>query len=57
MTCSLERTRLQLINSTPYDRIASLTLASKSNENSPRHRSSLLTPTNHEHGKIEKNKL
>jgi len=49
MTSSLECT--QLINSHNNDRIGSLLLSSKSNENSPRHHTSLLTPTNHEESK------
>ena len=47
MTCSLERTRKQqLINSSNNDRIGSLVLSTKSNEHSPRHQHSSLTPTN-----------
>ncbi|CAF1070974.1 unnamed protein product [Adineta steineri] len=48
MTSSLEHTRQPLINSTNNDRIISLTLSSRSNENSPKRHQSLLTPTNHE---------
>ncbi|CAF3809984.1 unnamed protein product [Adineta steineri] len=48
MISSLERTRKQFINSNDDDRTNSLMLSSKSNEHSPKHRSSLLTPTNHE---------
>jgi hypothetical protein len=56
MTCSLERTRKQLVNSSHNDRIGSLVLSSKSNEHSPRHRTSLLTPTNCEQSKINYSK-
>ncbi|UJR10556.1 hypothetical protein I4U23_014756 [Adineta vaga] len=48
MTSSLERTRPPLINQINNDRIVSLTLSSRSNENSPKHYQSLLTPTNNE---------
>ncbi|CAF0785219.1 unnamed protein product [Rotaria sordida] len=48
MTSSLERTRKQLVNNSINDRAGSLVLSTKSNEHSPRHQSSLLTPTNHE---------
>ncbi len=51
MTSSLERTRQPLVNHINNDRIISLTLSSKSNEHSPKHRQSLLTPTNHEQSK------
>jgi hypothetical protein len=51
MTSSLERTRQPLVNHINNDRIVSLTLSSKSNEHSPKHRQSLLTPTNHEQSK------
>jgi hypothetical protein len=50
MTCSLEHTRQPLINSINNDRIGSLTLSSKSNDHSPKHHHSLLTPTNHQQG-------
>ncbi len=54
MTSSIDHT--QLINSTHNNRIGSLVLTSKSNEHSPRHNTSLLTPTNHEQSKIRKMK-
>jgi hypothetical protein len=53
MTCSLERTRKPLINSSNNDRISSLVLSTKSNEHSPRRQSSSLTPTNTEQSKID----
>ena len=52
MTCSLERSRKQLMNSSNNDRVGSLVFSSRSNEHSPRH-TSLLTPTNYEQGKID----
>ncbi|CAF4568808.1 unnamed protein product [Rotaria socialis] len=48
MTSSFERSRRQLINSSVNDRGGSLVLSSKSNEHSPRHQSTTLTPTNPE---------
>ncbi|CAF2393123.1 unnamed protein product [Rotaria sp. Silwood2] len=48
MTSSLERTRKQLLTNSINDRVGSLLLSSKSNEHSPQHQSSMLTPTNHE---------
>ncbi|CAF4603583.1 unnamed protein product [Rotaria sp. Silwood1] len=48
MTSSLERTHKQLLTNSVNDRAGSLVLSSKSNEHSPRHQSSILTPTNHE---------
>ncbi|CAF0947926.1 unnamed protein product [Adineta ricciae] len=48
ITSSLERTRPPLINQLNNDRIVSLTLASRSNENSPKRYQSSLTPTNNE---------
>jgi hypothetical protein len=52
MTSSLERTRQPLINSINNNRITSLNLSSKSNEHSPKHHHSLLTPTNQEQSKF-----
>jgi hypothetical protein len=52
VTSSIDHT--QLINSTHNNRIGSLVLTSKSNEHSPRHNTSLLTPTNHEQSTIRK---
>ncbi|CAM4768497.1 unnamed protein product [Rotaria magnacalcarata] len=48
MTSSFERSRRQLINGSVNDRAGSLVLSSKSNEHSPRHQSTTLTPTNPE---------
>ncbi|CAF1123406.1 unnamed protein product [Adineta ricciae] len=48
MTCSLDRPRKQLINTHDDERTSSLILSTRSNEHSPKHRPSLLTPTNHE---------
>ncbi len=56
MTSSLEHTRRQLTNNHNDDRVSSLVLPSRSNDHSPRHRNSLLTPTNHEQSKIRKMK-
>jgi hypothetical protein len=56
MTCSLEHTRQPLMNSINNNRVVSLNLSSKSNENSPKHHYSLLTPTNQEQSKIQKKK-
>ncbi len=55
MTSSLEHTRRQLINNHNDDRVSSLVLPSRSNDHSPRHRHSLLTPTNHEQSKNHSN--
>jgi hypothetical protein len=44
----------QLINSSQNNRAGSLALASKSNEHSPRHHTSLLTPTNHEQSRTRR---
>lgn len=49
MTYSLDRTRQPLLNS---NRMISLNLSSKSNEHSPKHYHSSLTPTNHEQSKF-----
>ena len=51
MTSSLERTRQPLVNHINNDRLISLTCSSKSNEHSPKHHQSLLTPTNNEQSK------
>jgi len=56
MTCSLEHRRQPLMNSINNNRVVSLNLSSKSNENSPKHHYSLLTPTNQEQSKIQKKK-
>ncbi|CAF4335997.1 unnamed protein product [Rotaria sp. Silwood2] len=48
ITHNLERTHEPIINSINNDRMVSLTLLTKSNEDSPKHHHSLLTPTNHE---------
>lgn len=50
MTYSQDQ-RQQLINTTHNNRVNSLILSSKSNEHSPKHTSSLLTPTNYEQSK------
>lgn len=54
MTCSLDRPRKQLINTRDDERTNSLILSTRSNEHSPKHRPSLLTPTNHEQSKTFK---
>ena len=48
MTCSLDRPRKQFVNTHDDERTGSLILSTRSNEHSPKHRPSLLTPTNHE---------
>jgi hypothetical protein len=54
MTSSLDRTRPPLINSiNNNNRIVPLNLSSKSNEHSPKHHHSLLTPTNQEQSKYK----
>ncbi len=55
MTSNFERTDIQLINSGSNNRVGSLLLASKSNEHSPKHHPTLLTPTNHEQSKNKTN--